>query len=75
MTRIPIHCEHEWEEHCVTEVNGAGVQREYWQECIHCHETVSDEGIPIEHPRADCEGCGDPTCVCHSNDADRRELA
>lgn len=54
-------CEHmRCEEHCVTEINGAGVHREYWLQCVDCGETFD------EHPRADCEGCGDPKCPCNT---------
>lgn len=50
--RLVASCPHELETHCVTEVNGAGVQREYWQQCSKCGETI--EGVPGE----ETERCG-----------------
>jgi hypothetical protein len=58
-------CKHEWHEHCDTDINAAGVHREYWRECTKCGEAQGDEGEPIEQPHADCEGCGQPDCPCN----------
>lgn len=59
-------CEHDWHEHCHTDINAAGVHREYWRECVKCGEAQGNEGEPIEHPRADCEGCKRPDCPCNA---------
>lgn len=53
-------CRHEYEEHCVTEMNGAGVHREYWLQCAKCGAIVDEN----DH-RADCEGCNRSDCPCN----------
>jgi hypothetical protein len=44
---------HKWDNHSVTEVNGAGVQVEHWQECSIC----GDQRTQWESPfRKECPG-------------------
>jgi len=37
---------HKWENHSVTEVNGAGVQTERWQQCVVCGDTRTEFESP-----------------------------
>jgi hypothetical protein len=38
--------EHVWQSHSVTEVNGAGVQREEWETCINCGQIQDQWSAP-----------------------------
>lgn len=68
--------QHNLETHSVTEVNGAGVHTEYWQECTRCHETFGEydsipEECPVEVSESDdadgppCGKCGQVALECN----------
>jgi uncharacterized protein with PIN domain len=57
------YCQHDLEEHCDTEINGAGVHREYWIRCTKCGDVfAADEpaDTPQSHDQASFESSGYP---------------
>ncbi len=58
---------HVFETHSVTDVNGAGVHTEYWQECVNCHETFGEHDFitPCSMPTSDSTGSGDHIAQAH----------
>lgn len=53
---------HKWETHSVTEINGAGVQTEYWEQCAVCGDMQTQWDAP------NSESCpGKPLSPSHLN--------
>ncbi len=52
---------HVFETHSATDVNGAGVHTEYWQECVNCHETFGEHDFitPCSRPTSASTGSGE----------------